>query len=202
MQEKELITSGKEGKQTISNWVLRKRRIKKEVIPIWEKYLGVPSKFFVDDDGYCKELSDNEQLELEHFLVSQPYNKSDSRLISEIEVPERRLQISTDIKRLQNAIKSDINSTALQPESVYQFLDEAESNIAFYEKVLSLHEKRVIQASEWQGLFQALSCIAFDMDSNSLGTNSLSYKIYEAIRTHREESVEKSDFRDFKELFE
>lgn len=200
-------------KQNVSKWVLRERKIAKDSIPELEEKLGVPSRFFVGVDGYCKELNEDEVVELELYLLNEPFGIDESedvnlrRWIDERRtLEERKKAIYHDIKKLNKDIEEDILSAVQEMpiNSEEEWIESVEDSINFYRKTLKLKESHRITDREWTNMWKALSVFLLPEEEHmSLDSDTLAGKLYQVIAADRKaiEHARVEALNDYKEIF-
>lgn len=200
-------------KQNVSKWVLRERKIPQYSITELEKIFGVPSRYFVGEDGYCKILTDDEKTELEIYLSTEIFqtNGSESeelrRWLEEQRNPEeQRRAFYCDIKKINARIKEDILSNPREEtiNSYEDWLNCVETNIFFYNRILKLRGSKRITDREWSSIGRALyELLLQDTESSLIDSDSLAGKLYQVILEDRERMEKKrlEDLKDYKEIF-
>lgn len=203
MLQKELIVKNYGDKQNVSRYVLRKRKIPRDLVPIWEKLLNVPEKYFVDEKGFCRELNSSEESELEDFLICQQYDVNEKGEIKgwideQVFLQQRSIGIKHGIKKINKRIEKDIllKNEERECNSEKEWLDEVESNLYFYENMLDIIESKKIKYYEWNSICKVLSIFMLSNNNyKEVATKKMSVMemtIYEAICKNRKEK-EKND---------
>lgn len=148
LQQKDLTTENIQ-KQAVSRWILRERKINKNIIPFWEELLNVPAKYFVDDKGYCKELNDEELPALIDYLY-------DTQLLPESKNEyQDKYTLSSEVTKLQRHIREDICNID-DSKSIKENIKEQEMNLMFYKRILKLHKNKNISNDKWMTFFKEL----------------------------------------------
>lgn len=207
MQQKELESTN-DSKQTVSRWVLRKRKIPSHIINKWEVILNVPSKFFVDKEGYCKELNDAELSELRDYFFYRQYEGLEDKFRTNYQVQkqERLYEFSKRVVSIQKKIKSDIYDVHCNDIDEFdEIINIQENNVLYYEKILYLHKCNKIHSDEWDFIFKTLFLIADNASEEKVNEeNILVQELYKLIINNRIKQKEKNMqmFNELNELFD
>lgn len=206
MQQKQLTTPTY-NKQYVSKVVNRRFRIPDVLVKEWERVLHVPSRYFIDDEGLCKELSPFDVQELNSYLNAQFFIENEEELYAfpETQRALREHDLSTNITKLQRKLRKDIYTVRNEADSMEAALYEQECNLHFYQDVLELRQSNCLSGDEWERLFQALYYLGEDMDETVIEkAHILVYCIYTLIKKYRELDMLKRhrDYLELKDVFD
>lgn len=205
MQQKEL-NFGKYKKQYVSKVIHRHFAIRPELITKWESILQVPSRFFVDSNGLCKELNSIDIQELDSFINTQFFIDREKELqqFSECELALREHSLSLNITKLQRNIRKDILTVNGDVDCVSSALDIQENNLWFYKDILELHKYGYLSHDEWKSFFKAFQYVLDGTEDHLVAKdNALVYGMFVLLKRARELNAIKQQkyLREYEEMF-
>lgn len=205
MKQQELVVS-LYNKQYVSKVVNRHFRIPKALEEEWEKILRVPSEYFVDKKGLCKELNSLDIHKLDNFFNAQAYLEMEEELqkMPQTEIALRNHALSMNITKLQRNIRKDILSVPNEVTDAVEALNVQEYNYWFYKKVYDAHNNGHLCDDEWKSLFRAFSYVAENTAEDGVAEeNALVRGVFALIKKTREENAQKQELQiqDYIELF-
>ncbi len=196
------LTSSKISTQTISKWINRQLPLPRKHIPYLEAQLDVPRELFVDNKRYCKKLTKQAKTDLENYFIESKGSNLEKSTFNSIEKEHisRKYSLKISIRKLQRKIEHNILSLTGNEKSISDVLDTQENNYIFYQQILELRHKNLLNNDEWTFLYRAIRSLnkdAIDTD------NQLAIDIYQAIRNYRtqQEKKRQSDIDWYNEIW-
>jgi len=192
MQQKDLITK-RIIKQSISKYINKERRIPDYAYKTFEQILNIPHEFFVDNNGYCKELGEKEIYDIDYYIETNPL--PNTAIVSDYESLERKALLEKGTKVCLRKIKTDIYDTRIiDIKSQATALNTCEANLSTYNNFLRLHKSNVLSPDEWRNIFKGISYLIDYATQDEINDgNNLSHYIYDAIIKYRKERIESNN---------
>lgn len=192
MQHKELCFDTMQ-RQYVSRYINRQRKIPEYVQEKWEKIMRVPSKYFVDEKRFCKELSLDDKQRLEDYLLSQQFSDTENdewgwMMSRERQRAERMQYIQYELKRIKKQVEEDVYSVPDVADPMEEYvIDNIESNLQFYNRFLTLKSSNKISNEDWNGVFRAMSYFIMNqVEEDDIVEDEFVKEVYAAIKKRKQ----------------
>lgn len=210
MSQTELADAINYSKQQISKVIYHQRKVSDELQEKISEELNVPSSFFVDENRYCRLLTDDEVEELDMYFIKMDLevdtkNQDLKLCLSQEQIKrERYLHIKSQTRKILKGISKDIDTPRTDDEidSEDEYLGHIESNLLFYEKFVKLRNNFKIDSREWDDLWLALTLLTMSEENvDVLSVKPVVAELYKVLLKERKR-IREEDKNFLEEFFD
>lgn len=192
MLQQELTVLGK-SKQAVSKWVAGDRKIRKDVVEEWSKILKVPAELFCDERRYCRFGTEEELSDLEDYLLMKSVDFGDENLPGMDKAKEQvdLILYDKEIHRRFNRVRRKLHDVVFEHggevNTIEEHLHSCEMNLLWFEEMLDIRNKDLLNRREWSGITDAFSCLDLkESEVDMYGEEELTCKLYGWLKQRRE----------------